>query len=203
LNSRAAISVKATRAFTLLELMIVLVILGILMTLTIPTFSGMHKRNQLRSTAREIVALMKYARTEAVFGERMTEVFLDIDKRQYWLDLRTPDEKTGEYNPRAKKSQYEDKRDLHQDIWFSEVTGYDSNIISNKIIAVDFYPDGSASPTLFTLANKTENKMTIEVLKATGMTEISGGTIEEKKAKEEEERQAALGDMMSAGGATE
>ena len=178
------------RGFTFMELMVVVVIIAVMMAVAFPTMRGFNEKNKLRATAREIVALMKYARTEAVIGERRTEVFVDLDKRQYWLDLRTPDPKTGEYNGKAKKSQLELKRELNKDIWFDEVSAYESSIVKGKLVAVDFFPDGSATPIFLTLTNKRGAKMTIELLKSTGMTEVTGGTIEEKKARNDEERRS-------------
>jgi type II secretion system protein H len=170
------------RGFTMIEIMTVVVIVAIMMGVAYPSMRSMNEKNKLRATAREIIALMKYARTEAVMGERRTAIFLDLDKREYWMDLRTPDPKTGEYNPRAKRTQLEQKRDLNKDIWFEEVSTYESNVVKGKLIAVDFYPDGSATPILLTLTNKRGSKMTVELLKSTGLTEVSPGSIEEKQA---------------------
>lgn len=167
---------------TLLELLTVLTVLAVLMGVTFPTLRGFNEKNKLRATVREIVALMKYARAEAIFGQRTTQVFFDLEKREFWLDLREPDPKTGEYNPKRKKRQLEQKRTLNRDLWFDEVTTYDDNIINDKLVAVDFHPDGSASPLLLTVANRNGAKLTIEVIKSTGRTEVTPGTIEEKKA---------------------
>jgi Tfp pilus assembly protein FimT len=166
--------------------MTVVTILAVMMGLTFPTMKAMNEKNKLRATARELIALIKYARAEAVFGERTTEVFLDLEKRQFWLNLREPDPKTGEYRPNQKKTQLEQKRELNQDIWFDEVTTYDTNIIKDKLIAIDFFADGSASPAFVTVANRKGAKLTIEVIKSTGLTEITPGSIEDKKAQQGE-----------------
>jgi Tfp pilus assembly protein FimT len=164
-------------------------IIAVMMGVSFPVMRNMSQKNKLRATTREVIALMKYARTEAVFGERTTEVFIDVEKTEYWLDLREPDPKTGEYNPKRKKKQLEQKRDLPQDIEIAEITTYGSNIIKDKIIAIDFYPDGTATPTLMTFHNRrTDSKLTVELLKSTGVSEVSAGTIEEKKQKEHEEQ---------------
>jgi prepilin-type N-terminal cleavage/methylation domain-containing protein len=170
------------KGMTFLELLTVITILAVLMGVTFPTLRAFNEKNKLRGTVREIVALIKYARAEAIFGQRMTEVFFDLEKRQFWLDLREPDPRTGEYNPKRKKRQLEQKRTLHQDLWFDEVTAYDTNIIRDKVVAVDFYPDGSASPLFLTVANRAGAKLTIEVIKSTGRAEVTPGTIEEKRA---------------------
>jgi type II secretion system protein H len=182
------------RGFTLLEIMVAVTILAIMMAVTLPSMKAMNEKNKLRSTARQITALMKYARTEAVFGERTTEVFLNLDKREFWLDLREPEPEKGDSswsskNKQPKERNIEQKRDLDSSIWFEETQAYDENIIEggkDKLIAVDFYPDGSASPTFLTLTNKGGTKLTIEVLKSTGQIEITPGTIEEKKSQAQE-----------------
>ena len=177
-----------SRGMTLLEIMVVMTIITIMVGVSFPMMRNVNEKNKLRSTAREIVALMKYARAESVMGERRTEIYLDLDKRQYWLDLRIPDEKTGEYNPRAKKTQLELKRDLNENIWFDEVSTYETSVVKGKLIAIDFYPDGSATPVLLTLTNRKGAKRTVELMKSTGLTEVTAGTIEEKKAVTAEER---------------
>lgn len=173
----------------MIEIITVVTILVAMMGITFPLMRSVNDKNKLRATARELVSLMKYARTEAIFGERTTEVFLDVNKREYWLDLREPDPKTGDYNPKAKKSQLEQKRSLNKQIKFDEVSAYDSNIIKDQLIAVDFFADGSATPAMMTLMHERGGaKMTIEVMKSTGMTEITAGSIADKKAKTDQER---------------
>lgn len=173
------------RGFTLMELMIVVVIIAVMMAVILPSLRGVAENNRLRGSVRELMSLMKYARSEAVFNARTTEVFLDTEKRQYWLDLRTPDPKTGKYNPKGKRTTMERKRTLENDVWFPLVSNVqDSNVLDNGIIAVDFYPDGSASPCLITVGNSKNVNYTLEVLKSTGMIEMNQGdaeAVQEKK----------------------
>lgn len=184
------------RAMTLVEIMIVVVILGVMAAVAVPSMRGMHERNKLRAASREIVALAKTARAEAVFGERTTELILDLDKQTFRLDLRVPDEEEstakkftsgGRKSSRKKtKSRLEELRDLSGGVKFLEVHAYDENIIKDKLVAIDFHPDGSASPTLFSLTNNRGQTLTVEVLKATGQMEITEGTVEQKLASIEE-----------------
>ncbi len=167
---------------TLLEILVVLTILAVMIGIAYPTMRGMNEHNKLRATTREIVALIKYARSEAVFGERRTQLFIDLKRNEFWLDLRTPDPKTGEYTGKN-KNQFEQKRKLNENIWFDEVTTYDRNIIKDKLIGLDFYPDGSASPAMLTLTNKRGSRMTVELIKGTALTEVTLGSIADKKEK--------------------
>lgn len=181
---------------TLMEIMIVVVILGITMAVALPNMAGVNRKNKLRASAREIVALSKAARAEAVFGERTTELILDLEKHEYWLDLRRPSEeqKTGTRTGggrggKSKKpttSRLEEKRALASKITFLDVLAMDQNILKDKLIAIDFYPDGSASPTLFSLKNDKDQEITIEVLRATGQVEMTPGSVQAKQAAIEE-----------------
>jgi hypothetical protein len=49
-------------------------------------------------------------------------------------------------------------------------------------VAADFFADGSASPLLLTVSNRDGSKLTIEVVKSTGRTEVTPGTIADKRA---------------------
>ncbi len=179
--SRSRFALESRRAMTLLEILVVMTVMAILMAIAFPSMRGMNEHNKLRATAREIVALSKYARNEAVFGERRTQIFLDVAKREFWLDLRTPDAKTGEYRTGKNKNQFEQRRTLNKDIWFDEVTTLDRNVIRDKVIALDFFPDGTASPAMITLTNKSQKRMTIELLKGSGMAEVTPGSIADKQ----------------------
>ena len=156
------------KGMTLLEIMTVITILAAMMVVVFPRMVNMHNKNKMRAAARELVALMKYARTEAVFGERTTEIFLDTGKNEFWLDLREPEtnEKGRGRSTKAKKRQLEQKRQLGDKIFIENVQTVEDNVIKDKIVAIDFFADGSASPTMLTLGyTKNDSKMTIEVIK--------------------------------------
>lgn len=189
MHCRLHLRLRAPRAMTLMELMIVVTIIIVLMGVSFPTMRSMHQRGQLRSSARELMGLMKLARTEAVLNERPTSFFMDTDSREFWLDLREPAPPPGSASrstAKRLKSEAEEKRALPRDVWFEEVSAYDKNVIQRKIVAVDFFPDGSATPTLLTLAHRNGDRMTVELVKATGLPELSRGTMEDKRERGDE-----------------
>lgn len=178
MKRRLTYSYSRQRAFTLAEIMVVVVIISVITAVSLPSLRGMAKNNRLRTSVRELMSLMKYARSEAVFNGRTTEVFLDTANREFWLDLRTPDPKTGKYDPRAPKASMERKRTLENEVFFASVNALNDNIIDGKIIAIDFFPDGTASPVMISLANAQDVSYTIEVLKSTGLVEMNKGDLE-------------------------
>lgn len=160
------------RAFTLIEIVVVVIIVSVMFVVALPSLKSVNDNNRLRSSIRELTSLMKYARSEAVFNGRTTEVFLDTDEHQFWLDLRSVDEKGRRSSSKSKKSSMEHKRDLEKNVAFEAVNAVNDNILKDGIIAIDFHPDGTASPALITLKNSQETRYTIEVYKSTGQVEI-------------------------------
>jgi type II secretion system protein H len=180
---------RRSGGMTMVELMVAMTIMTALIAVAFPVMRGFNERNRLRAAAREMVGLMKYARAEAVLGQRITSVVLDLEKREFRLHLPQPEgEKRTTGGAKPKKSLFEQPRPLHRDLWFEEVTTVEDNVIDGKVIVVDFFPDGSASPTLITLANRNNRRITIEVLKPTGLTEVTNGSVADKKAAAAENR---------------
>ena len=60
--------------FTLIELMMVLTILGIVMSIGVPSFNTMIKNNRLASASNDVAGALHYARAEAVRRGRPVQV---------------------------------------------------------------------------------------------------------------------------------
>ncbi|GAB1256305.1 hypothetical protein NBRC116494_08070 [Aurantivibrio plasticivorans] len=58
--------VNNERGFTIPELMIGLVLVGVLVSFAVPSFQGAIKRNRIVTTTNEVLGIMNFARTEAV-----------------------------------------------------------------------------------------------------------------------------------------
>lgn len=56
----------AMRGFTLIELMVTLAVVTILATIGVPSFQDMIRSNQVAAQSNELIALMSYARNEAI-----------------------------------------------------------------------------------------------------------------------------------------
>lgn len=173
----------------MVELIVVVIIIAVMFAISLPTLRGVSEGNRLRADVRQLMNLMKYARAEAVFGSRTTQVFIDPHNKEFWLDLRTPDPKTGRYDPKALKSTMERKRRLEKSVWFSDINALEDNILKDDVVAFDFYPDGTASPGLIALSNRKAGQSsggsdyTIEVSRSTGMVELNDGDLETVSAK--------------------
>lgn len=57
---------RLTKGFTLVELMVTVVVLGLLMTIAVPSFTDMVRNHRSLTAADELTSALNFARTEAV-----------------------------------------------------------------------------------------------------------------------------------------
>jgi len=60
------VRIKQNQGFTLIELMITVVILGIFAAIAVPSFTSFVNSNRLQSVSNELASLLQYARSSAV-----------------------------------------------------------------------------------------------------------------------------------------
>ncbi len=71
--------------FTLIELMVALVVLGILMAIAYPSITQSIANNRVRSHAQEVTSLLSFARAEAITRGATVTVFNDADNKESWV----------------------------------------------------------------------------------------------------------------------
>jgi hypothetical protein len=80
------------RAFTLFELILVMLILCTTLGLSGPSLQGFFAMRQLEDTGARIISLMEFARTQAVCEGRVYRFNVDLADRTYWLTVLDQDD---------------------------------------------------------------------------------------------------------------
>jgi len=160
---------------TLLEILVVMMILAVMLAFSIPSMKGFHQRNQLHTSAREVVALLKYARGEAVLGEKQVEVRFDVPGDRYRLDLLEQDESARRRDREQTLKTVEKIRYLPLRIHFLEITTQAEADEKSGIARMLFYPNGSATAATIVMESERGRTMTIEVAGATGLSKAYDG----------------------------
>lgn len=73
--------------FTLIELLLVLVIIGVMAAISVPSFVRSMQGNRLRAAARTVAAAGRYARSMAVLHQRPVAVTFALDGHRIVVDL--------------------------------------------------------------------------------------------------------------------
>lgn len=91
LHSKSKIQNRQIQGFTLVELLLVLLIIGVMIALALPSIGSGVKTLQLRNSARILASTLRYARTKAI---REQQVFLlRVDMNSPQIELRDEEKK--------------------------------------------------------------------------------------------------------------
>lgn len=140
------------RGVSLLELLVVLAIMALVAALVLPTFGAGVSSSELRSSARQLAAGLRAARSEAVSQRRETFLVLDLEGRRFKVD-RDPREHA--LPPRIDMKLFTAQRD----------------IVDAKTGAIRFFPDGGSNGGRITVASG-ERKFDVDVDWLTGRVAI-------------------------------
>jgi general secretion pathway protein H len=118
---------------TLLELLVVLALMALLATVTLPLLGSGVSTTAMKGAARELAAGLRQARTEAMASRRETLVMIDLEGRRFVVG--------DEPKPRAMPDGIEVKLFTAQ-----------MDIVNDKVGGIRFYPDGGSNGGRVTLA---------------------------------------------------
>lgn len=171
---------RARAGFTILELGIVLLILGMVTFAVSVSYDALVPRERLNTSVRELADILRQARSEAM--SRNAEFLVEYDLLQHRYRMITPLAKDGsrwvegvDEEEFRYATQWEP---LRPGVEFSQVTLAGTEF-SGEVVRVRFDPLGSASDHLVTLAQPVySTTFTVEVLPLTGLIRFHEGTYE-------------------------
>jgi prepilin-type N-terminal cleavage/methylation domain-containing protein len=165
LKNRFQNKMRSISGFTMLEMMIIVVIIGIVSAIAVPTLWGVMPRLRARSEARAILNKIREARSRAISDGIQVGVHYDSNTRDVFIfkDYINPlDYLYEEGEPHIGPTHQLDVR----------VNVVNSNFIANTLV---FLPDGQASQsgTMTISAGENGPSYTISVIGPTGRAKVS------------------------------
>ena len=85
---------RATRGFTLVELLVTLAVAAVILTLVVPSFTDQLARRKLEGAATELSSDLQYARSQAVSNNASTSLATNAGGTQYTITSGTTTYKT-------------------------------------------------------------------------------------------------------------
>jgi len=146
------------KAFSLLELLIVMTLIGLITAVAAPNFGHSLSPLQARSSTNKIASILRYARSQAVTRQQVCRVMFDIPERRVTLLAKSA---TGATNETYR---------LPEGISMQPVgPGVAPEAES---FSIDFYPGGNSSGGQLTLTGKSGREYRVTVDFITGITEV-------------------------------
>ncbi len=96
-RSRLRSGRAAARAFTLVELIVVMVLLLIVASMVAPRMASFYQGRALNSEARRLLSLMHYAQSRAVAEGNPVVVWIDVAKATYGVEVQAGHESSDDH----------------------------------------------------------------------------------------------------------
>ena len=78
--------IRNSKGYTLIELIVVVVLIGLTLTLTIPRFRYVLLTDDLKATTRKMVGMINNLRNDAIREQRDYILRFDLESSQIWID---------------------------------------------------------------------------------------------------------------------
>lgn len=191
---------RGRRAFTLIELAFVLVLLGLLATVAVPRLSQLTGAN-LRQSAERLASLCRYVYDAAVVKNRVYRIQLELDKtadrpQTYWVEYLDESAAPAKEKKAAGSNKMEreetpgtffadaellrEPASLPSGVRFSGMRRpLQDGVQESGNAFIQFYPNGSADPVYLYLSDDDgKNTYTLLLHPLTGRVRIERGRIE-------------------------
>ena len=162
-GKRAKLFVSAFRvsdncAFTLIELMTVIVLIGLLTAMILPEMRGTYEDALLRTTSRDLVSVFELASSRAISLNQQHRVRLDTHEGRYLIERKIRMNGAEDFVPLKDVSGGEGELDKRVSI---EIHRADANQVAGtseenpeQTETISFYPDGTADAATVLLRDR-------------------------------------------------
>jgi prepilin-type N-terminal cleavage/methylation domain-containing protein len=175
-NPQSAIHIPQSKGFTLIELTIVIVILGVMLSLIIPRLGELGEAN-LKRSARHLSGMIRFLHDESLSKKETYRLRFDISEGRYWTEKWTIlnlSDKTAEYKRFSSEMAADGSLS-------GQTTFRDVKVASHPDDPyIEFSPEGWVEHALIHLRDGEGRDFTLVVNPLTGNAELRDGYIEEQ-----------------------
>lgn len=173
IGARTCRANSAASGFTLAELMVVLVLIGIVLSVVLPQFSGVGDHERLRTSARRLAGLAEESYSQAVTKSRPWFFCIDLEENRIWLATVRP----GQEGEAGRESRF---YVLPRGVKFKDVIHPEKGRIKEGRVSFGYWSRGASEPGTIHLEIQDGREMTIFLRPWLGRTEIEEGYVREE-----------------------
>jgi prepilin-type N-terminal cleavage/methylation domain-containing protein len=146
------------RAFTLVEIMVVVAVMGLLIGISIPAFRNITKKAPLEQGISDVESLCRQARAEAIVGQQAMDVVFNESEEIVALTaaarvINAPDPFTGLMIKTTEETQLIDQVALEVDL---QIVEPEADEFTLDEIRIRFYPNGTSETLALRVAGDDE-----------------------------------------------
>lgn len=156
--------------FTLIELVIVVLIVGLMATLAVTRMDFLVPKYRLRAAARGVGSLAKQARIRAAATGKDVYLEMDLSRGLYWLLVAFPKEAEPGREPDFTAMEYAPvlKMELPDGVEFHDVILGPQQKVDRRVARVRISPFGASDHVIVNLRNRDDRRMSVRMNGFTG-----------------------------------
>lgn len=97
-SRRKNFSGRSLNGFTLIELAVVIILIGVVFIIIMPRTAGLFSGRKLMGFSRELAGSLDYARSRAVIDDQVYNFHIDREKQEYWFIPKEDDDRSSGYS---------------------------------------------------------------------------------------------------------
>jgi prepilin-type N-terminal cleavage/methylation domain-containing protein len=152
------------RGFTLIELILVIALIGVVLVLAIPSTRDVLTGDSLKKASRQLIAMERKLRVEAVRDQTGYNLCLDLPNSAYWV---ITSDMTPEKQDEIKKRPFH----LPSNVVIMDIVDENNKKKTVGEARINFGKNNACSPAIIHLAYE-EDRMTIVINPFLGVTDI-------------------------------
>jgi type II secretory pathway pseudopilin PulG len=173
IDSPTGAGIGGRPGYTLAELAVVLLMVGLILSLVLPNVSGVTQGERLNDTARRLAGLALETHSEAATKSRPWFLCLDLDRQRVWLATVRPD-REGDSGRESKFFE------MPRGVTIMDLVHPTGGLIREGRAAFGYWPQGGSEPGEIHLTNESGEQLTLFLRPFLGRAEIKVGYLREE-----------------------